>query len=260
MNERQLRIVVALVMTGVALIWVTLLHFLLPEGSLWSRIFTARGYDSHYPVSVQNVEWLVFFIALGELWVRGHRTNFQMALLKQRLLPEDETTMLRAQDLGPIYAKARSAPKDSILARLIRRLVLQYRTSKNASETQSLLNSSLDLYMHEVDLIYSRLRYLMWLLPSLGFLGTVQGVGEALAKVGRDSANKDLDPAKLLPDATASLAVAFDTTQVALLMAGFLMLIMNLVQAKEEHLVNQTGQYCLDNLINRLCEPQTVKS
>lgn len=260
MNERQLRITVALLMTGLALVWVTLLHFLLPQGSLWSRIFTARGYDNHYPVSVQNVEWLVFFISCGELWVRHYRTKLQMRLLSQRFLPEDETTMLRAQDLGPVYSKARTAPADSLLGRLIRRLILQYRNTKNASETQSLLNSSLDMYMHEVDLIYSRLRYLMWLLPTLGFLGTVQGVGEALAKVGKNSADASADPAKLLPEATASLAVAFDTTQVALLMAALLMLVMNFVQSNEERLVNSTGQYCLDNLINRLCEPQTSKS
>ncbi len=260
MPERQLRLLVALLMTGVALVWVTMLHFLLPPGSLWSRIFTARGYDNHYPVSIQNVEWLVFFVACGELWVRHHLTKFQLTLLRHHYLPEDETSMLRSQDLGPIYTKLRSAPQESLLARLIRRLILQYRTTKNASETQSLLNSSLDMYMHEVDLVYSRLRYMMWLIPTLGFLGTVQGVGEALAKVGRDSANKEIDPSQLLPDATASLAVAFDTTQVALLMAALLMLIMNFVQSNEERLVNQTGQYCLDNLINRLCEPQTVKA
>lgn len=258
MKERQLRIIVALLMTGVTLVFLTILHFTLQEGGLWSRIFTARGYDIRYPFSVQHVEWLVFFIACGELWVRHYCTAQQSALLLRHYLPEDETTMLRAKDLGPVYANLRSAPPDSYLPRLIRRLILQYRTTKASSETQGLLNSSVDMFMHELDLNYSTLRYMMWLIPSLGFLGTVQGVGEALAVVGEKAAAK-VDSATLLPAATKSLAVAFDTTQVALLMASLLLLIMNFVQSREEHMLNRTGQYCLDNLINRLCEPQAQK-
>lgn len=264
MKERQLRLTVFLFTFFGALVFLTVLHFLLPHlpgGVKLARIFMARGYpeaqsyDDHYPFSVQNVEWIIFFIACGELWVRSHCTKRQEGLLLRHYLPEDETTMLRAKDLGPVYANLRSAPADSYMPRLIRRLILQYRNSKSSSETQGLLNSSVDMFMHEMDLRYSPLRYMLWLIPSLGFLGTVQGVGEALAKVGRQAADAT-NSAQMLPDATKSLAVAFDTTQVALLMASGLLLIMNFVQSREENMLNKTGQYVLDNLINRLCEPQ----
>ena len=51
---------------------------------------------------------------------------------------------------------------------------------------------------------------------------------------------------------TKRLAVAFNTTLLALVMSAVLVLIQHLVQAREEGVLNEVGQYCLDNLINRL--------
>ena len=48
----------------------------------------------------------------------------------------------------------------------------------------SVLNSSLELYLHEIDLRYSIMRYLTWLIPSLGFIGTVMGIMFALQYAG----------------------------------------------------------------------------
>ena len=45
----------------------------------------------------------------------------------------------------------------------------------------SVMNSSLELIAHRLDLRYSMLRYLVWLLPTLGFIGTVVGIAGALS-------------------------------------------------------------------------------
>ena len=37
-------------------------------------------------------------------------------------------------------------------------------------------------------------------------------------------------------------------------MAAILVFLMHLTQAREEKALNRTGQYCMDNLINRLYE------
>ena len=41
----------------------------------------------------------------------------------------------------------------------------------------------------------------------------------------------------------------------ALVMASILVFIQNVVQGREETALNKAGQYCLDNLINRLYSP-----
>jgi biopolymer transport protein ExbB/TolQ len=54
---------------------------------------------------------------------------------------------------------------------------------------------------------------------------------------------------------TERLGVAFATTLVALVQASILVFIQNIVQGREESALNKAGQYCLDNLINRLYSP-----
>jgi hypothetical protein len=38
-------------------------------------------------------------------------------------------------------------------------------------------------------------------------------------------------------------------------MAAILVFLQNLIQGREENTLNKSGQYCLDNLINRLYSP-----
>jgi hypothetical protein len=59
----------------------------------------------------------------------------------------------------------------------------------------------------------------------------------------------------LLAPTTQRLAVAFYTTLVALLQSGVLVFGMNSLQAGEEKVLNDAGQYCLENLVMRLMEP-----
>ena len=103
--------------------------------------------------------------------------------------------------------------------------------------------------MHEIDLRYSILRYLTWLIPSLGFIGTVMGIMFALQYAGVP-ANADAED--FLYQVTSRLGVAFTTTLLALIMSAVLVLIQSLVQSKEERALNEAGQYCLDNLILRI--------
>ena len=116
-------------------------------------------------------------------------------------------------------------------------------------QTNALLNSSLELFLHELDLRYNMIRYITWLIPSLGFIGTVIGIMLALNYAG-DRAN--VESPEMLYQVTERLGVAFSTTLVALIMAAILVFLQNLIQAREENTLNRSGQYCLDNLINRL--------
>ena len=86
------------------------------------------------------------------------------------------------------------------------------------------------------------------MIPTIGFVGTVVGIGATLAAV--DPANPDLQVL------TARLAVAFNTTLVALVMSAVLVFLMHGVQRKEESALNDAGMYTLRNLINRLYEGQ----
>jgi len=210
--------------------------------------------NDRHPISVQAFMWVAFFVGLGELWIRRRGMQSEAWLLKIGLLPEDERTMLTSEKLGPIYVRARNTAPDAILPTLLRRLVMEFRKSLSVERVNSLLDSSLELMLHRLDLRYTGLRYLVWAIPTLGFVGTVIGIADALSFAGSGS----LPPEELLMPTTQKLGVAFYTTLLALLQSGVLMLGLNLVQSAEERVLNEAGQYCLENLVIRLVEPSQI--
>jgi flagellar motor component MotA len=127
---------------------------------------------------------------------------------------------------------------------------MRYQASqKSPNETHQMLNSQLEMMQYKLDVDYNMIRYLSWLIPTLGFIGTVVGIANALAYAGiPGKAEEDV----FLAELTSRLAVAFDTTLVALIMSAILVYIMHLMQGREENIVQKCGEYCLNNFINRL--------
>jgi biopolymer transport protein ExbB/TolQ len=208
---------------------------------------------STYPATVQNLMWLVFALGVGELVVRLRDARAERGQLRIGYLPEDETTILQAPELRNLYATTRTEiaagqARGRFLPRLIQRVVMQFQTNQSLDQANALLNSSLELFLHEIDLRYSMIRYVVWAIPTLGFIGTVIGISLALAFAG----SADLQDPSLLAELTTRLAVAFNTTLLALVMSTVLVLVQHAVQAYEEKALNDAGQYCLDHLINRL--------
>ena len=235
------------------LVMILLFQLFLPDTA--AQILIDRDRET-YPFTVQNVMWIVFSLGLGELTVRVIDAIGERAELRVGYLPEDERTILQGPELRALYTTARTAAAQGakaegrFLPRLIQRVVLQFQTSRSIEQANSLLNSSLELFLHEIDLRYSMIRYVVWVIPTLGFIGTVVGISLALAYAG----NVDLQDPTLLAELTKRLAVAFNTTLLALFMSAILVLVQHVVQAHEERALNMAGQYCLDNLINRLYE------
>jgi len=208
-----------------------------------------------FPLSMQNMMWIIFFFGIAELVVRYRASSEEIKQLNNSLLPEDERTMLVVDDLRPLYKRIRdmNLGQDLFLPRLIHRIILQFQSSQDVEPANTLLNSSLDLFGHELELRYNLIRYITWLIPTMGFIGTVVGITMALQFAG----SADPQSETLLSEVTQRLAFAFNTTLVALVQAAVLVFITHLVQAREESILNNTGQYCLDNLINRLYMPES---
>jgi biopolymer transport protein ExbB/TolQ len=242
----RLRPLAAMIGATVGLAFAIGLYFALPR--YWRIIFVGDESPT-FPVSVQNVMWVCFGIAIAELIVRYMTYRVEERQMHLGLLPEDERAVLTAEDLAPIYAEVRALPDAgrAFLPRLIQRCILQFQASGSVDQASGLLNTSMEMFLHEVDLRYNMIRYLSWMIPSLGFIGTVIGIGVALEYAGEHG-----DAANLLTEVTGRLAVSFNGTLLALLLASLIVFLQTVIQAREEHALNTAGQYCLDNLINRL--------
>ncbi|GAA5218262.1 MotA/TolQ/ExbB proton channel family protein [Corallincola platygyrae] len=239
---------------GAAVVILTLLSFTLPpESSIAGFLLDRNSRMLPYPFTIPVLMWLVFAFGMAELWFRLDAASEEERQLSLQLLPEDEQTMLLGRDLGALYSRLQTIAPDCFLPRLLRRVILQFQSSGSLSQANTIFNSSLELYQHEIDLRYNIVRYISWLIPTLGFIGTVVGIALALADAG--AAPKFDDP-ELLKQVTLSLGLAFYTTLLALLMSAILVLVTHVAQGREERALNLSGQYCLDNLINRLYERQ----
>ena len=259
-NRHHFLVVIASLMGGVVLI--ALLSLLFAPSSagvekiMGDILLDRRPKLAPYPFTIQNLMWLIFCFGLGELWLRFNHTNREARQMKMSLLPEDGSTILRLRDMAPIYKKVREKAEQGLfLDKLIARITLQFQLSQSINQSNSLLNSSLELYQHTIDLKYSMLRYIVWLIPTLGFIGTVIGIALALADAGNVPDVSDTNALRpWMNEITSSLGVAFYTTLLALILSAILVFLLHIVQVREETTLNQTGQYCLDNLINRLYE------
>lgn len=99
-----------------------------------------------------------------------------------------------------------------------------------------------------LEMLHSKLsinRYVLWAIPSIGFLGTVRGIGEALTKAGEAMAGD-------ISGVAASLGIAFNSTFVALFVSLVLMLFSSMLQGREERLVANCKHFVSSQLIARL--------
>jgi len=91
----------------------------------------------------------------------------------------------------------------------------------------------------------STIRYIAWAIPSVGFIGTVRGIGAALAQAHQAVAGD-------ITGVTRSLGVAFNSTFIALVISIVLMFFIHQLQLMQERLVLDTESYGDQHLISRL--------
>lgn len=115
---------------------------------------------------------------------------------------------------------------------------------QNASDAVAEYTESVSMRM-EAEL--SMIRYIIWAIPSVGFIGTVRGIGDALSQ-----AHIALEGN--IAGMTASLGVAFNSTLVALLISIFLMFLLHQLQLIQDKAVLDAQEYCDRMFLKHLSE------
>ena len=89
------------------------------------------------------------------------------------------------------------------------------------------------------------IRYIAWAIPSIGFIGTVRGIGDALGQAYK-AVEGDIS------GVTVSLGVAFNSTFVALVLSIIIMFCLYQLQLSQERLVLDSHTYCDQRLLRHL--------
>jgi len=145
------------------------------------------------------------------------------------------------KDLGELDEKIKSTPLVQTLSASLRR----YLITNNVQNASDAVTTSVDALAVRIEAGNSMIRYMIWAIPSIGFIGTVRGIGAALSKADEALAGD-------IVGMTASLGVAFNSTLVALCISIVLMLLLHALQKMQDELLVQTQDYCEKTLLERI--------
>lgn len=243
--------VLAMIATG---LFYGLLSMLPTTG--FSVLFTERGWVP-YVITLISV-WALFLLGARLFQLRRERAvlghDWIQVGVDGRLGPEDAAVALEALRAKP----ARIA--DSFLARRLERALRHFQSRRRAVETVEFLASESRADEGRVDASYGLVRVFVWAVPTLGFIGTVIGIGAAVAGFSDTlEAASSLEGMKeSIGLVTGGLGVAFDTTLLALVMSILIMFPASAVQRIEETFLGEVDDYCAENLIPKLRDESTA--
>jgi len=226
--------------------------------SMFFTIQTEQGGDWARRL-VGPINWgsfVLFFLGLGELFLMHRRMCKEREIFPCKLLPEDFGAVIDSSFIPTILQTLSQLPenkKSARLAKLVELCVLKYQSSPNVAEVADAMRMQFELEYSRAQARYWVVRYVLWGIPVLGFIGTVLGLSDALGGFGRVG---DLNnAAAAIKDITNGLNHAFDTTFVALVLSFVLMYFYYRVFDREEELLNTTFDYCLKNFVTRAYYP-----
>jgi len=190
-----------------------------------------------------------FLILLG----KKTEVDRQSSAFSLNLLSLDDSHRILPEDARLIQRRIIDQTKNKgsfILAQLLETALNRYSITKSSSDVVDAVKMQSDVFIDRMVTSMSTVNYLAWSLPAIGFLGTVRGLAGSLSMGGET----EKAIGAFIKEATSYLNVAFDCTLVALALSILLMFFLQIVQQKEEHLVLDCKQYCLDNLVGKLDE------
>jgi len=207
-----------------------------------------------YPLTIQNLLWLLFAVGVGDVVHRRACAWWEARMVRASILPTDGDTVLVPESLREVLEHNETAARfgRAFVNDLVDRCVQHFQVNRSGEEARQVLGSLVDLQLHRTDLRYSLLRYLAWVIPTVGFIGTVVGLSGALVALQGQLGDDGFDA---MGPVVESLGLAFDTTIVALCLSAVLVALMQAARKREELAVNASAEHCLRNLVGRLYVP-----
>jgi biopolymer transport protein ExbB/TolQ len=185
--------------------------------------------------------WGTYLIAVKMTGLLKERYLFTIDLLEPALDEESQDLGEALEALDDLPEEVRQTPLVKTLTASVRR----YLITRDVQNTSDAIQSSVEALALKLEAENSMIRYLIWAIPSIGFIGTVRGIGQALSQA-------DLALAGDITGMTDSLGVAFNSTFVALLISIVLMFLLHQLQRLQDDAVVDTQAYCEKFLLTRI--------
>jgi len=187
--------------------------------------------------------WVMAIMGLKAQGVMAQRRMMGQPLVSieegRRVLPEDARKLARPLEALP------DPDRGFLLPRALRGALNRYGSTASVADVSNVVRDLCDTEADRLDSELSMVRYITWAIPSIGFIGTVRGIGTALGNAHEAVAGN-------IAAVTASLGVAFNSTFIALLISIVIMFLMHQITLMQERMVMEAQDYCDHNLIRHL--------
>ena len=207
--------------------------------------------DSFYVVLrdyEQEACLILMLWALAILGYKGVRAWRQQRLLDRDLLQLPPDLPIGREDTRLLSERLAALPPhlgDYVLPRALRVAVERYAATGHVQDVSTAGRGVCESEGERMESELSIIRYIAWAIPSVGFIGTVRGIGDALGQAHRAVAGD-------ITGVTESLGVAFNSTFVALVLSIVLMFFIHQVQRMQEQLILDSERYVDQWFIRRL--------
>lgn len=187
--------------------------------------------------------WALAIMGFKSRCLLGERRLLETDLVAvaegMRVLPEDTREFARQLQALP------DEQRKMVLPRALLHALRRFSTTRNIQDVSSSTHTIFESEADRLESELSMIRYISWAIPSIGFIGTVRGIGEALAQA-------DIAVRGDISGVTQSLGIAFNSTFVALLISIFLMFLVHQLQLLQERLVFDSEHYLDEKLVRHM--------
>ena len=188
------------------------------------------------------------FWALAIMGYKARDILQERKLLELDLVPIAEGMRILPEDTREFARQFQALPEENqrmVLPRALMNALRRFNSTRNIQDVSASTNIVLESEADRLESELSMIRYISWAIPSIGFIGTVRGIGEALAQADK-AVQGDI------AGVTQSLGVAFNSTFIALLISIFLMFLVYQIQLLQERLVFDSQIYMDEKLIRHM--------
>ena len=192
-----------------------------------------------------------FVLMLWAMAILGYKCT--AVRRQQRQLDRDfiglpEGAVISAESAANVSGRIRDMPaqlREHLLPRILLAASERFTTTRSVQDASAVVRARCESEGDRLESELSIIRYIAWAIPAIGFIGTVRGIGAALAQAHR-AVEGDIS------GVTDSLGVAFNSTFIALVISIVLVFLVHHIQQVQERLVLDAERYCDNWLISRL--------
>lgn len=208
------------------------------------RIVMLLGGDVINGGYIQTFTYLAFFWSWFEVKEKLKVIERERRAFKMNLIPTSEKVIFLPSDINNLKFKLQEFERKDkyVLSDLLKKACTKFTTSKSLSELIDIVSIQVEISQEKSEGEQSIIRYLTWVIPSIGFVGTVIGISQALIIANSGDMEK----------ITSLLGVAFDTTLVALVLSIIIMWFVHQLQEETDRFHSDLKEFVIDNLINKI--------